>query len=300
MARTKAFIQTWYHGQSVPLGSIFTQIGWRYDSAAVSSVGFTHQMELVLDNTTATFSTLSTTFANNLSATPTTFLPLTTVNWPASPSGGLDPAMWIPGNQPFFFTGPHLLVQADVQTEATPRALTGFNSDSYAGSSNLAQLGSPGCATSSLGVTNTLNGANYDVRFALTGGPPNSTAVFLLGADNQAFAGANILPLDLGFMGMTGCRLGVNPLATFSLPTDGTGSASLQGPVAVIPGVAQQLFAQCAHAGNTPIGLVTTNLAGSEVGIDGLSNYVYNWTIFGPTAQYGPYPSNRGAVILLR
>lgn len=300
VARTKVFMQTWYHGQNVPLGTIVTQMGWRYDSAAASGTGFAHTMEIVLDNTPATFSTLSSTFTSNLSATPTTFLPLTTVNWPASPSGGLDPAIWIPGNNPFFFTGPHLLVQVDVQTETTPRTLAGFNTDSYAGNSSLAQVGSPGCAASSLGVTNTANGANVDVAFTLTGGPPNSTAAFLLGAENQTFLGANVLPLDLGFMGMVGCRLGVDPLATFSLPTDGAGMATLQGPVPVIAGFAQMMFAQCAHAGNTPLGVVTTNVAGSEVGVGGLSTYVYNWTIFNPVAQYGPYTSNRGAVVLLR
>lgn len=302
VARTKGFIQTWYHGQSVPFGTLVTQMGWRYDSASTSATGFTHTMEIILDNTPATFA-LSTTFANNLSAIPTTFLPMTTVNWPAPPIGGLDPAMWIPGNNPFFFTGPHLLVQVDVQTEATPRTLSGFNTDSYlmtTGTPYLQQQGSPGCAPSSLVVSNALNGTNVDMTFTLSGGPANGAAVFLLAADNQTLGGVNVLPLDLGFMGMIGCRLGVDPLASFSLPTNGAGSASLMGSLPVIAGYAQQVFAQCVHAGNTPIGLVSTNVAGAEVGAEGLSNYVYNWDQFNPTAQYGPYPTNRGAVILLR
>jgi hypothetical protein len=30
------------------------------------------------------------------------------------------------------------------------------------------------------------------------------------------------------------------------------------------------------------------------------TNYLYNWTRDGPTAEYGPYTTNRGAVLLFR
>ena len=54
------------------------------------------------------------------------------------------------------------------------------------------------------------------------------------------------------------------------------------------------------RVGSTPAGLVSSNVAGAEVGHLGLTNYLYNWDTFTPTAQYGPYTTNRGAVILLR
>jgi hypothetical protein len=302
-ARTKGFIQTWYHGQNLPLGMVATQIGWRYDAAANYAGGFTHTMEIVLDNSPTTNATLGRIFTANLSAAPVTFLPLTQVNWPAPPSGGLDPAMWIPGTVPFAFTGPHLIVQVDIQTEAAPRSLASLYTDSFlmsAAAPYVGAAGGPGCASSNLSVTQFLNGANVDVSFNLVGGPPNNQAIFLLGADNQAFGGVNVLPLDLTFLGMTNCRLSVDPVASLALPTDGSGNATLMGSLANIIGATQTLFAQCLHVGATPAGLVTSNVAGTAIGSAGLTNYVYNWDSFTPTAQFGPYTTSRGAVILLR
>lgn len=302
-ARTKGFIQTWYHGENLPVGMVVTQLGWRYDPTAWYPSAFAHRMEIVLDNATTTFATLSSTFANNLSATPTTFLPLGNLSWPAPPSGGSDPAMWIPGHVPFQFTGPHLLVQVDIQTEENPRTLSSLLVDSYfmsTGRPFLGQSARSGCAGSRVAVEPMLNGSDVDVGFRLAGGPSNSSAVFMLGADNQALTSANILPIGLGFLGMTGCTLGINPLVYVTVPTDATGRASLQGSLPNLPHIAQSLFAQCVHSGNTPFGLVTTNVAGAEVGVAGLSNYVYNWTIFSPTSEFGPYPTNCGAVISMR
>ncbi|HLU39789.1 MAG TPA: hypothetical protein VK081_10405 [Planctomycetota bacterium] len=301
--RSKSFLQTWYSGQNLPIGMVATQIGWRYDSAALMPGGFTHTMEIVLDNTTATFSTLSTTFAANLSAAPTTFLPLQQVNWPAPPSGGLDAALWIPGAVPFTFIGPHLLVQVDVQTEASPRTLGTFYADGFLASTTTPWFIAhqpPGCAPSNLSATVSSQAPNALVNFTLTGGPSNSQAVFLLGTENQAFSGVNLLPLDLGFAGMTGCSLGVDPLASVVVPTNASGTAQLQGSLPLPTSVAFLLFAQALHAGNTPAGLVTGNVAGVQLGAAGLANYVYSWTSFGPIAEFGPYTTNRGAVVLLR
>lgn len=303
IARTKSFIQTWYHGQNLPLGTVVTQIGWRYDQSASSTTGIAHTMAVVLDNSPATIATFSNNYAGNLSATPVTFLPMQTVNWPAAPAGGLDPALWLPGNAPFVFTGPNLIVQVDVQTETTPRSLTGLNADAIIMSATspwLIAVDAPGCASSSLSATASYAAPTVNLTFALNNGPANNQVVFLLGADNQAFGGATILPLDLGFLGMAGCKLGLDPITTVTLPTDGAGSAQLPAPVPVIPSVAQTLFAQGLHVGNTALGLVTTNTVGVVIGEQGLMNYAYSWTNFGPTAEFGPYPTARGAVMLMR
>ncbi len=42
-------------------------------------------------------------------------------------------------------------------------------------------------------------------------------------------------------------------------------------------------------------------MASSILGTNGLGDYVYNWTTFGPTAQYGPYyPTMYGQILLLK
>lgn len=303
VARTKTFIQTWYHGQNLPLGTVVTQMGWRYDQSGSAATGITHTMAVVLDNSPVNNAGFSNIYANNLSAAPTTFLPMQAINWPASPSGGLDPAMWIPGAVPFVFLGPHLIVEVDVQTETTPRTLSGFNTDAITlgtAAPYLLGLGSTGCAPSSLSATAALVGTNVNLNFTLNGGPVNNQVVLLLAADNQAFGGANVLPLDLGFLGMTGCKLGVDPITTVTLPTDGSGTAQLPASLPHIAGVTQALFVQGVHVGATPLGLVSTNTVAASVGDQGLMNYAYSWTNFGPTAEFGPYPTSRGAVILMR
>ncbi|MEZ5964423.1 MAG: hypothetical protein R3F56_11305 [Planctomycetota bacterium] len=301
-ARTKSFMQTWYHGQNLPVGTVVSQMGWRYDSGAAST-GFTHTIEVVLDNTPMNASGFSNVFANNLSSAPTTFLPLQPVNWPAPVSGNLDPAMWIPGAAPFLFVGPHLIVQVDVQTEAAPRTLSGLNTDAInltATSPYLAATGIAGCASSTLSVVPSVSGGIVNLDFRLSGGPANSQAVYFIGGENHTLFGAALLPFDLTFLGMTNCYLGVDPLLSLTLPTDGQGNALLQASLPNISGRPQTVFVQAAHSGSTPLGLVMTNSVGASVGDFGLMNYAYNWATFGPTAEFGPYTTSRGAVILMR
>jgi hypothetical protein len=49
-----------------------------------------------------------------------------------------------------------------------------------------------------------------------------------------------------------------------------------------------------------PVGWGTTNTTHSVLGGAGLATYVYNYTVDGPVAQYGPYATDRGAVLLFR
>jgi hypothetical protein len=61
------------------------------------------------------------------------------------------------------------------------------------------------------------------------------------------------------------------------------------------------IYGQVLHStAANPVGLATTNLANSILGGAGLSNYLYNWTVDGPIAQYGPYTTNRGPVLLFQ
>ncbi|MCC6672919.1 MAG: hypothetical protein IT458_17780 [Planctomycetes bacterium] len=42
------------------------------------------------------------------------------------------------------------------------------------------------------------------------------------------------------------------------------------------------------------------DLAHCLLGGSGQTQYVYNWTVDGPSAQYGPYTTNRSAVLLFK
>ena len=296
-ARTKGFIQTWYDGSNLPIPTVVTALGWRTDTTA-SSAPLVHTLEIVLDNTPKDFFSLDKTFANNLSAAPTKFYALKTLNLPATSAVDPDqPSTWIPGDTPFVYLGPHFLVQVDVQTSASPGSNT-YYADAYSMGSLTTTLHNQtetSCASSSLLSSDT--GSSFMLQFS--GAVPSTPVTFLLGTDRQRLGGVP-LPLDLTPFGLTGCVLAVAPQATVTVTADTIGSASLTVPWIAGP-PALQLFAQAVHfTSRTTVGLGTTNLTGSLLGGAGTTNYLYNWTTFTPTSQYGPYPTNRGAVILLR
>ena len=100
---------------------------------------------------------------------------------------------------------------------------------------------------------------------------------------------------------MTNCTLDLRPSITATQISDSSGRTTLTGTV--VPSVALMVYAQAAHPEPTtnPANFVSTNMMSSIVGTSGLGDYVYNWTAFGPTAQYGPYyPTSYGQVLLLR
>lgn len=296
-ARSRVFIQYWIHGGELKKNWPIVWLGWRVDRR-VSNGPVRYDMEIVLASTSKGFSTLSKTFKNNLGNAPTTFLKRKRINLPAqnAPNNPDQPALWIQGDRPFVFTGPNLVIQVD--------GLNGVNSRYYtnayvmsAASPSLHLSGAKGCDNSRLQGSFAPGSATYTLR--LIGGRPNRPAVLLLGLDNRELPGGVPLPFDLGVIGAPGCKLGVAPLVSAPVVLDGSGSMT----TSTVTGFARTftLFAQMAVSGaQNRLGWSLSNVNVSLMGPAGLTTYLYNWTRFGPTAQYGPYPTNRGPVLLTR
>lgn len=292
--RTRFTFQIWYRGNTVPRPTVFTMLGVRPKQGLTAST-VPQDVEIVLSSTAKGFSTLDTTFANNLGSDATVFLRRTVVNPPAltNHTDPDAPAFWIPGDQPFVFVqGPHFLWQTVVQTEATSRT-TGYTCQSLAIALGGHRTSDPSCG-GSLAASST--SSTYDLR--LTGALPNVAGQLILGVNNQTLAGAVRLPVDLGLFGMTGCNLAVDPLVTLPLTTDAAGNALVSVPFAT-PAQSVFLHAQVAHVSNAnAVGLATTNVAHSVLGNAGMLNYLYAYDV-ATVAAFGPYTTNRSGPVLL-
>jgi hypothetical protein len=299
LARTRFFIQTWYRGDNLQSPSPISQIGWRVHSNTVAPAQL-HTLEIVLTSTTATFSTLSKTFTSNLGNDATVFFTLKQVNLPAQnlPSDPDAPALWLLGDRPFVYRGPHFLVQVDVQSSTVPSS-TPYLTDGY-------EMTMPDQTKHSVTERSCAGGIGVDYasgrwNLDVAGARPNGAVLFLIGRENTTAAGGAVsLPLDLSPLGMTGCILGVDPIILVPLAAGPTGRASLSIPVVAGPETII-VHAQALISTNlTPVGFGTTDVAHSLLGGIGLSNYVFNFSRFTPTAEYGPFPYNLGEIILLR
>lgn len=293
--RTKYFGQFWYRGDSVPASMPITQVGFRARRGASYAAAVT-RIQIVLDNTSVDSANLSRTFAANLSKTPTTFFKLKNLNLPAV-SNNQNPDLatpWIPGDQVMLFRGPHLIVQADVQTSAGP-ASTGYDVDAFIAARLLLYNTGKSCGASKLDHGYS---GNYDLT--VTGAPASAPVTFHVGLDNQRSRGAN-LPVDLGVIGMTNCELYLDPFIAVTVMADAAGRATLSARVPS-PAPSIPVFTQAAHPqpSANPANYVSTNLVSAMFGTFGVANWLYNWTSFGPTAQYGPYSSSRGPIVLLK
>lgn len=294
--RTKYFGQHWYRGDSLPPVMLIRNLGYR-TPRGVTYAARTITIEIVLDNSSVAAGGLSKTFTANLSSTPTTFFKLKQLSLPAVTNNQTpdQPNPWIAGDAVLVYRGPNLLVQTDVQTSTTPSS-TGYQCDGFSEGGNVFTTGAS-CGKSTL----TWQQSGTSNSLIVTGAPASAPVVLHVGFDNRTFGGAQ-LPLDLGAFGMTNCSLMLNPLTTATLTADANGRAALTGTVPPPP-TAVMLFVQASHpepAAN-PANHVATNLVSSILGRNGIGDYVYNWTTFGPIAQYGPYyPTMYGQVLLLR
>nr|HMQ23050.1 hypothetical protein [Planctomycetota bacterium] len=294
LGRTKAFIQYFIDGKHVGLRSpIVSQIGWRRASTTVTSPAATMQLEIVLGATSATFSTLSTTFAANFTGTPTPFLALKALNFPAFSSATTDPdvpALWIRGDRPYIHTiGSSLIIQVDNQSSPTAGSLTGWNSDSILGGSTTSAIITS--TDASCGGQLTTSYAAGSVSLSVSGAQPNLPVVYLLGLHLAA-------PFDFGAIFGPTCTAVVLPDITIGVAANAAGQHSFSFPLTTPVTETLVVHFQAIHLFNNQ--LVTTNATHMSIGNAGLCNYLYNWTTFGPTAQYGPYTTNRGPVHLIR
>jgi hypothetical protein len=298
--RTKYFGQTWYRGDSLPKPFLMTQIGFR-TGPNVSYSAMTIKFEFVLDNSKVTFGTLSKTFSANLTQSATTFYKMKNLNVPAvnKNQDPMKPVVWLPGDQVMVFTGPNLIVQNDIQT-STSASSTGWTVEGYSMStgapSRIHSVGTS-CGKSTLSSAY----ANNQYTLTVTGAPASTPVTFYVGLDNQRRLGGGPLPVDLGVIGMTNCLLELEPLAAIPVTSNASGSATLSATLNP-PTSSFFAFIQAAHAEQSanPANYVATNMESTLFGAAGISTYVYNWTTFGPTAQFGPYNTNRGQVMLIR
>lgn len=295
LARTKYFGQSWYRGDSMPRIMPITHLGFR-PPQGVSFTARNIRVEFILDNSKNTTGNLSKTYAANLSSRPTVFMRMKTVSLPAvnNHQDPNQPAPWFPGDTPMIYTGPHLLVQTDIQTSSTPTA-TGYLVDGFNYRLNVYQTGTS-CGRSKL----VWNQSTTSHSLVVSSAPPSTPVTFHFGLDNGRFSGTP-LPLDLGLLGMTNCKLMLDPVLTTTKTTDATGRAILTAPL-TLPSSALMVFVQASHpeANANPANYVATNMASTILGRIGLGNYVYSWTSFGPTAQHGPYNSMYGQIMLFK
>ena len=132
-------------------------------------------------------------------------------------------------------------------------------------------------------------------------GRPNVPGLFLIGLENHELANGARFPLDLSPLGMTGCTLNVDPLVILHAQSDARGRAILSLPFKPPQNAPIVLHAQGIHLDpSKPSGIATTNAVHSVLSDLWLSNHCYNWSRDGKSAQFGPYLSNRGVVMLLR
>ncbi len=294
LGRTKCFLQTWYRGEGMVPGQVVTSIGWRAEVGVTTGSG-TLALEVVLDNNARSMAGLSSTFAQNLTA-PTTFFALRSISFPRSTGSQFNqPSVWIPGDVPFVYSGPHLLVQVDNRTSASPG---GFNYP-VDGIDMRSSTFKTHYTRQACGATHHSVYSRGRWQLDITGAAPNTPAALLFGVDNHRFAGAG-LPFDLSGLGLAGCRLELAPLVVLNTVADASGNVALRFNYAH-SGDSRIVFSQGVHfdAAN-PGRLVTTRAAASHFGQTGYAARLFNLSVFGPTAEFGPDTTDRAAVLLLR
>ena len=296
LARSRGFTQFWYRGSDLPPPLLVRAIGWRVDEdTTVQAMSL--KLEIVLSNTAKTATNLSMTFADNLQK-QVLFSKMRWWNLPVQnrPSNPDHPALWMTGDRPFIFTGPNFIVQVDHQTTTVP-ITTLYFTDGYAMpvTPHFHMTSGKSCAGTDLIASFDTGASTYTL--SLAGAPANVPAVLFLGTENRRLGTAR-LPLDLSAFGAPGCWLGLAPIISIPLKTDASGRLLLTAKARLRNST---LYSQAATRTNSNVlGYATSNVAHSILGNQGLSTYLYNWSRFGPQAQYGPFLTNRGVVTLLR
>jgi hypothetical protein len=298
LGRTGGLIQYWYRGDSLPAVPIVTAIGVRPASGAAGPAR-SQSFEIVFSNTAVGWAAISKTFLNNFGTLTTTAFTRKTVNLPAiTPINPDTPVLWMMNDVPVVVIGPNLIVQFDMGPAASAQ-LVGYTADSFdmAGVTTRHLSSDPSCGGTLAASTTTSPATAFTLTLA--GGPPSVAAWFILSA-NATSSGGAALPFKLDVVNMTGCILGVDPQITVAASTGPSGTASITVPFA-LPADAYVVYAQAAHQSTAnPVGIATTNVTRSVLGAAGYCNYLYNWTIDGPLAQYGPYAYNLSVSLLLK
>ncbi len=299
-ARSGGLIQYWWRGDCFSPGQVVASIGGRPMKNLNSGAQTLATLEIKFANSPIGFAGLSKTFAANLPAATTTIFTAKPVSLPSvtAASDPNTPMLWLTCDVPFVVVGPSVIGQFDMGPATGATSLTHIVDGFSMGAANSAMHTNTGtsCGGSLTGSPTTTTAYNLQ----LAGADANKPAILLIGASHTEF-GALKLPLRLDAFGFAGCWLGVAPLVTAAVTTDATGGYFMSTPIATPPADSILLYAQALHsyAANAS-GWATTNVVRSILGGAGYANYLYNWTIDGPTSQYGPYASNRGPVLLFK
>ena len=288
--------QAWFRGDNLPQGGYLISAIGKRGNRGHSSAAYTANLQIRMENTAVTFP-LSRTLADNITDAATVVFTNKQINVPAR-GPGMDPLVpydgWRVLDVPFLFTGtgPHFIMQRDFDTWVS----TGTNwwdAVNQSGRTELHSIVGKTCGGSLF--ANSFPG-NYTLT--VTRVPPNSLVTLLFGFDNIV-SGSLYFPLDLGYLGMTGCELSMMPVASQTIQSGPTGTGRIIIPY-TLPTDSRILYVQALHPTNTnPAGWATTNGISSIFGNVGAFSGIFS--LNGVTAEPGwPRPQNAVIISLLR
>lgn len=190
-----------------------TQMRFRMASGFANTLGATVDLEIFMSECPTTHTTYSTTFANNITpGTEVNVFPRAMVLLPQAPNNDWVIAPF-PLSTPFPFTAlANISWRANVYGNSRGNAIFTYPLDVFQGTgTSVITGGAAGCraATATNVATHTTSipapGGNASFTgnsFVVAGGLP---ALLTIGASSTHFAGAPILPFDLGPAGAPGC-----------------------------------------------------------------------------------------------
>lgn len=226
----------------------------------------------------------------------------------SQPGQGLPPfVITFPFDRPFVYGGGHVGIEHFVADATTRHDYFIDAVDGFVPLGQVDVLGAGlGCpAGQNRAQAQAPNPGGGDLEAYLLGGPVSAPVSFALGASETRW-GSLALPLDLGALGLSGCRVFASLDVTVGLRTDASGVATLRTPVpAAVPLLGATLAAQWLCVGdprvNPGLALTTseglrlrlgTNLGAPFVGMSVVSAY-------SGSNQHGFVQQNRGPVCQL-
>lgn len=289
--RSRGLLQQWYRADGLRAGSI-SSIGILEN---FTGPAITHKLEITLANTRTGFA-MSKTFRQNLGSAPVTWFRMKNASWPAVRRVGPNQShSWLSGDRPFMFSGPHLIVQWDIQTSTKFGMLARREN---AGQYQLPfESGRSGRSCGAASLDSSYSGSTLQL---ILGPVPTNRPALIFAGFSSAWSGSFRLPFDLGPLGYTNCTLNVDPLLAFPVSTT-SGVGRLRLPIPIPKNDTYVIHSQGFFADSSkPSGFALSNATWSLLGNRGQCNYMLNWSRDGPTAQYGPYNVNSSVILLVR
>jgi hypothetical protein len=232
--------------------------------------------------------TLSTTFDTNLAAGAVTTMDVPSFVWPVTANTWME----IDLQTPFFYNGvDNLVVEFLVTARVTGAAMrrdatnqrvylggytgqltgtdggnTAFKMRVITGDASLATFGRGCVGSNTLRPTASFSGTSQlgqTLNHDLTNALPNAPCIAAFG-----FTSAPPFPIDLSFLGFTGCRAYIDAVITLGAVADGAGAATVPIVIPAAPSLVGFLFYSqwIAIDGGAAGGLTTSNYGRALVG----------------------------------